>query len=768
MSPLSADTGAQSVVSDAPSDNIGAARNRAAQPAHGSGIFPDTTANMTQSLEDHTQDRNPVPAPVGFPSSADQEVIPSLFHGNSDSNNGTVALGDRLLIEQMHDSDALDPFWIDNMADSNFLPAVFFDTQYSLADITQRPDVFGLTAQDFAGNSNQGLAFDTRPLHEDAQNRDDVGVVPNPDISATNDELPNLLRGGLDSSADADARAAWFVTAHMHTQISDNLTALAHVLPPGFPLPPRRTLSRYLEGYYRGFHGHLPFLHLTTMTPNALAPELLLSLAAVGAMYRFEHPKGYQLYFAAKALVKHQTDSRDSKSISSLLENSPRYASFASYADARADTNNTSHTNHDTNFIGIEQRARLQTTQALIVLIALASWGDKPVVADALSMSSQLATFVRATGSSKPDKHPGDLDWETWIHLEERRRTLYTAFVFLGLQSIAFEVPPLLTVSDLNLYLPSCSDAWKARNQTAWRKCHASATFERRSFQSTLTQLMTGNQIHKPDSISAFGNYALIHGILQHIFYERQISRHLVGPTPNLRPEAIKSIEAALQLWQASWSATSESSVDPLSSKGPMAFNSTALLRLAYMRLNADLGPHCKLDSRDARCIALAFTECKDPIFTRSANVERAVLQCIHALSIPVQAGVAFVARTQSTNWSVMHSLSTLECALLLYRWLETLAGVVESAGISSLTEDERRLLMLLTSLLQETDYSSGLKAPENDGVRVRRLAAIAIRVWAETLRGFHIFHIVYTIGEALSLVAGILEERILGAVPLD
>ena len=178
MSPLSADTGAQSVVSDAPSDNIGAARDRAAQPTHGSGIFPDTTANMTQSLEDHTQDRNPVPAPVGFPSSADQEVIPSLFHGNSDSNNSTVALGDRLLIEQMHDSDALDPFWIDNMADSNFLPAVFFDTQYSLADITQRPDVFGLTAQDFAGNSNQGLAFDTRPLHEDAQNWDDVGVVP--------------------------------------------------------------------------------------------------------------------------------------------------------------------------------------------------------------------------------------------------------------------------------------------------------------------------------------------------------------------------------------------------------------------------------------------------------------------------------------------------------------------------------------------------------------------------------------------------------------
>ena len=75
---------------------------------------------------------------------------------------------------------------------------------------------------------------------------------------------------------------------------------------------------------------------------------------------------------------------------------------------------------------------------------------------------------------------------------------------------------------------------------------------------------------------------------------------------------------------------------------------------------------------------------------------------------------------------------------------------------------------MLLTSLLQETDYSSALRAPENDGVRVRRLAAIAIRVWAETLRGFHIFHIVYTIGEALSLVAGILEERILGAVPLD
>lgn len=34
-----------------------------------------------------------------------------------------------------------------------------------------------------------------------------------------------------------------------------------------------------------------------------LAPELVLAIAAVGAFYRFEDPKGYILFIASKAIV---------------------------------------------------------------------------------------------------------------------------------------------------------------------------------------------------------------------------------------------------------------------------------------------------------------------------------------------------------------------------------------------------------------------------------------------------------------------------------
>ncbi|KAM0713429.1 hypothetical protein Q7P37_010391 [Cladosporium fusiforme] len=741
-------------------------------PAQDTDISLHTAAHMMQSLRDQVQDHDsvfvpaPAPAPTNVASSLlnNQQEMPQIFPNDSNGDSGVMAPLYDDILDQMHGNDFLDLFWADNTADSNFLPAVFCDTQYSLTHMTQRPDMFGLTAPDLAPNppaESANLGAESQPLHTNAQGITSCEVVVDSSRSTTHNDISGLERGGLDSSADTHARAAWLVTIPMYAQMKDHLALLAHVLPSGFELPPRHTLSRYLEGYYRGFHEHLPFLHLPTMTPNALAPELLLGLAAVGAMYRFEHPKGYQLYFAAKALVVHQSSARTNGGMLSLLKSSPKYTGLASDPDGPGDADSAPHMDHTLEFTAPEQRAKLQTTQALIVLIALASWADKPVVGDALSMSSQLAMFVRGLGASLPDKSPEEPDWYTWVHLEERRRTLYTSFVLLGLQSVAFDVPPMLTARDLNLYLPSCGDEWKARNQAAWRACRSSALHESRLFQPVLAQLMSGKSIHTSSSVSAFGNYVLIHAIVQHICFERHISRYVVVPTPTLRADAIKTIETALQLWQASWGATSESSVDPLSSKGPMAFNSTALLRLAYMRLNADLGPFCKLDCRDAKCVVNAFIEFKDPIFTRSAHVERAVLQCIHALSIPVQAGVAFVARTQSTNWSIVHSLSTLECALLLDRWLETLAEVVETAGVSSFSEDERRLLALLSSLLHETDYSAALIAQQNDAMRLRRLAAVSIRVWAETLRGFHIFQIVHTIGEGLSIVADILEKRL-------
>jgi hypothetical protein len=62
------------------------------------------------------------------------------------------------------------------------------------------------------------------------------------------------------------------------------LADFASVVPPDFQLPSRLALSRYIAAYINGFHEHLPFLHLATMTIESCSLELILAMAAVGAL----------------------------------------------------------------------------------------------------------------------------------------------------------------------------------------------------------------------------------------------------------------------------------------------------------------------------------------------------------------------------------------------------------------------------------------------------------------------------------------------------
>jgi len=53
--------------------------------------------------------------------------------------------------------------------------------------------------------------------------------------------------------------------------------------------------------------------------------------------------------------------------------------------------------------------------QVFILLISFASWADKTVTPDALSMGSKLATLARKAGISKSDEIPLNVDWLSWI-----------------------------------------------------------------------------------------------------------------------------------------------------------------------------------------------------------------------------------------------------------------------------------------------------------------------------------------------------------------
>lgn len=103
------------------------------------------------------------------------------------------------------------------------------------------------------------------------------------------------------------------------------------------------------------------------------------------------------------------------------------------------------------------------------------------------------------------------------------------------------------------------------------------------------------------------------------------------------------------------------------------------MLALAYVRIYLHLGPYRKLDTRDPAIIAQAIHQ--SPGLQRNDGVIAALLYATHMLSIPVRLGVDRVARSQAFFWSVRHSLSGLDCAILLSKWLMQLGSAAEMAS---------------------------------------------------------------------------------------
>ncbi|OOF95576.1 hypothetical protein ASPCADRAFT_208056 [Aspergillus carbonarius ITEM 5010] len=638
----------------------------------------------------------------------------------------------------------------DNFAFSfpDFIPSQFLDTDISLSHLLdqfpaqRQPEPQALWQAPVPGQRGP-------PADEEVAEYPGYLIAPQ---NQTQRRIPSmddqLHKTGLEAQLDT-AGCAWAVSGQAYKRIMEKVAEKKSALG-DFALPSRCALVRYLEGYFRGFHDHLPFLHVPTFRPEALELELLLSLAAVGAFQRFEHHKGHQIHMAARSLMDHNAHDRRRTLVNQLTRRSPPSVKSAS-RHHEPDTPASESPAAD-----LGDTVQLQRTQALIVLMAMSAWGEEVFVQDSLAMSSQLAALVRGLGIQEPDHcDRANLSWPAWVAHQQRRRTLLVAYILFNLHCIYFNVPPQILTSEVALCLPSCEAEWKAASSTAWERHCAVSNLQERTVTGTLNKLLNGQDITTDGLIAPFSNYLLIHGLIQRIYFERQ-----AGSLTH--PALLETIETALKGWQCSWEATWESTLDPYSPKGPLGFNATALLRLAYIRLNCHSGLCHELLSNDSTRIASLIRDAPLHHLSRSPSLDRAILQCIHALSIPVRVGIPYVARTQTLHWSVQHSICHIECAFLLMRWMQTLSTAVSQRGMSCLRADEQKLLTMARYLVQETHLQEELEGGTHSAEGITRLAATTARLWAEISSGIHVFDIVRRIGDKLGVIADVLEKTIL------
>ncbi|KAH7157813.1 hypothetical protein B0J13DRAFT_520535 [Dactylonectria estremocensis] len=596
---------------------------------------------------------------------------------------------------------------------------------------------------------------------------------------------PSDSRDSVDASSrghdEASRTSSLRISLADHTVIKNRLDEFSSVLPNDFVFPSRHTLTRFLEGYIGGLHEHLPFLHLPTFSPVETAPELLLAILAVGAQYRFEKNRGYALWYAAKAVAMEQIRRRRISEVHALLPTPAAYSphstrpspnttyrhSFASAQSERPATQDTHREPYSPN----THQARIETIQAVLLLFAVGLWGVKTILHEALSLQSTLASLIREEGLVTEASQSAVTDWETWIRLETATRTKLVAYCFFNLCSIAYNMPPLLLTSELNLYLPQRGKLWRAETAWQWQEMRQSTPIVDLTFHDAFSRLFGRTSQGLPTQLSSFGSHVLIHALIQHIYLLKQTSFATGLPYDihrTMKPEDVEEVTQALRVWQTSFedqhqlraAESGHFSVADSIEGGTLDFTATALLRLAYIRLYTDGSPSTALETRDPLLVASALS--RTPLLVRSLRLHRAVFQAIHALSMLVKVGVNYVARTKSAEWSIQHSLCNIECAILVSKWLLTLAAI--GPNDIPVSPEEKNLLEMVRRMLDETEFavpidpslsggnsgSAPVELATSDSTKLRQLASAVVRLWAETFKGTHIFDMVKVMGASL------------------
>ena len=252
--------------------------------------------------------------------------------------------------------------------------------------------------------------------------------------------------------------------------------------------------------------------------------------------------------------------------------------------------------------------------------------------------------------------------------MESAKRTKLIAYCFLNLCSIAYDTPPLLLTSELHLPLPSPSRLWKAETAWQWQEMRQSYQPAEVLLQDAFSRLLNRPSQGSPSPLTSLGYYVLIHALIQHIFMLKQTSFASISPfeiSRGLKMEDVEDVTQALKIWTlgfeqhiARQSEGGQHGNGDSSPEGPIALNSSALLRLAYIRLYTELKPSRSLDSRDHVLIASAFSDAD--LLVRTPRLFRPVAGAIFALSHLVKLGVSYVAKTKSPEWGVQHSCKSL------------------------------------------------------------------------------------------------------------
>ncbi|KAL6399187.1 zinc finger protein adr1 [Ilyonectria robusta] len=484
--------------------------------------------------------------------------------------------------------------------------------------------VSGLGAQ----NINHTLGFNAGPETPSSLQGGNHGASP---VTTITDATRSAIVNTLSQCLPFGGRKYSF-TSQGSPQASHIQSAGANASPQAASLPSTPDLQRYVGAYLAYFHPHLPFLHIPTLSFDLPPPTnnrpgvggsgcLILSMAAIGALYEMEHAQSRELFEMAKKMIffyleeRRKADVRkaDIRRSTPVGDQNPRFSESAVHTPVwlvQAMLLNVVYGHN----CGDKTASDIASTHCA-ALVSLAQAADllRP---DRASTAERQDTHMTDDGNWNAKAESDHVEWLRWKSVEERKRTLYAVFILSSLLVSAYNHTPALTNSEIFLDLPCDEEFFSADSGAAFasRGGADAANHNRMTFHDALGDLLRTNERQQQQQLalngqqgfetspdgkdtpktdlkpSTFGCLVLINALHNYIWETRQ--RHHNKVWTNEETEKMhRHIEPALKAWQAAWASNPHHSLERPNpfGMGPLSADAIPLLDLAYIRLFVNL-----------------------------------------------------------------------------------------------------------------------------------------------------------------------------------
>lgn len=271
-------------------------------------------------------------------------------------------------------------------------------------------------------------------------------------------------------------------------------------------MPSYHSLTRFVNAFFDGFYPHFPLVHMPTFKLDDCEAEILLAMAALGAQYQHEHRKGIVLFYASKAILQGKVRERERRAID---------RSISSESDSRHLANPKDDLPHN---------ELMREARCALYLVAFGTWQREPEIErEAFNLQSFLARCIRESRLEEGEEiaQHNTTDWHGWVEQESHRRIKLFSFALMNLQSIAFNVPPVILSDEIHLRLPSSCIEWLVPCREKWSMVRSSGFREQMMLQDALAHMPRGSQesnfFDSQAPPSPLANYILLHALIQRI-----------------------------------------------------------------------------------------------------------------------------------------------------------------------------------------------------------------------------------------------------------